>query len=425
MSQINATIALCAAAVIVLGLFSGALKRSHLSVPLLALLAGVAAGPEGLHWLRWEEWPRPHVILREAARLTLAVGVTGIALRTPDENFRRLAGPVALLLCFGMVAMWAVSTGLAWAVLGLPPLLAALLAATITPTDPVVASSIVTGRGAEEALPDRLRSVVSLESGANDGLGYMFVMIPLLALTQGIGAQTGAEWLREVLLVGIVGAVAIGAGLGALIGVTLRRADRAGIVESHSLLSLSVALSLLAVAGARFIGSDGILAAFAAGAAFNLCIERREQVEEENVQEAISKLFSLPVFVLLGAMLPWQGWAEMGWRGAAFAAAVLLLRRPLTLLAAGGALGGGLRRVDAVFLGWFAPVGIAAIYYALLARERSAEGVVWEAASLAVAVSVLVHGLTATPGMRLYRRFAWRQVRRSSPGERRARAHIG
>jgi len=54
---------------------------------------------------------------------------------------------------------------------------------------------------------------------------------------------------------------------------------------------------------------------------------------DENVQEAVSKLFTLPVFVLTGALLlPWSDWAARGWALGLFALAVLALRRPLTLL---------------------------------------------------------------------------------------------
>ncbi len=130
----------------------------------------------------------------------------------------------------------------------------------LTPTDPVVASSIVTGGLAERSLPDRLRSTLSLESGANDGLAYLIVL--------------------------------------------LHRADLAGWVEKHSPLGLSVALSVFVVTAAKLLGSDGILAAFAAGAAFNLTIDRSVAYEEQNVQEAIGRLFTLPIFILFGAMLP-------------------------------------------------------------------------------------------------------------------------
>lgn len=403
MHDVNVVVAIAAAVVIALGLLSSAIKRSVLSVPLLALLAGVAAGPLGLGWFDPARWPHHHTIVQEAARFTLAISVMGIALRTPVADYRGLLRPTALLLTVGMLGMWAASSALGWLLLGLAPMTALLLGAVVTPTDPVVASSIVTGATAERSLPDRLRSTLSLESGANDGLAYLFVLIPILVVAHG-PAVAVERWVQDVLLVGVLLAVAIGAALGAGVGAALRLADRAGLMEKHSFLSLSVALSLLAVTLAKLAGSDGILAAFVAGLSLSLVTSAAERVREENIQEAISKLFNLPVFVLLGAALPWSAWAEWGWLGVVFVGAVLLLRRPPVVLGLAPGLGAGLQRRDGLFLAWFGPIGVAAIYYALLALEKTGDPTVWHLASLVIAASVLAHGVTGAPLMALYRR---------------------
>ena len=69
-------------------------------------------------------------------------------------------------------------------ILGLPFWMAALIGAIITPTDPVAANPIVTGKEAEENIPEPIRHAISFESGANDGLGYLFVFLPFLLLTR-------------------------------------------------------------------------------------------------------------------------------------------------------------------------------------------------------------------------------------------------
>lgn len=75
------------------------------------------------------------------------------------------------------------SSGFAWLAFGLAPLMALAVGATITPTDPVVAALIVTGQVAESTLPRDTRTILSTESGANDGLAYLLVLLPLLLLT--------------------------------------------------------------------------------------------------------------------------------------------------------------------------------------------------------------------------------------------------
>lgn len=404
MHQVNTAIAVAAFVVVVLGLISARTETWPISKPLAALGVGILAGPEVLRWLNPDDWPDAHLILKEAARFTLAISVFGIALRTPRENYRRLMRPVGLLLTLGMAVMWLTSAGLAWTILGLSPLPALLLAAVITPTDPIVASSIVTGDEAERSLPDRLRSTISLESGANDGLAYLIVLLPILLLDSASPAAAWERWMVDTLLVGLVSAIAIGAGIGYLVAVALHRADGRGWVERHSLLGLSVALSLLVVTATKLLGADGILAAFAAGAAFNCGVDRAEEFEEENVQEAIGKLFNLPIFVLFGTMLPWREWLGLGWPALLFAVAVLLVRRPAALLATCTGLGADMKRRDVVFLAWFGPIGVAAVYYALLATERTQDPLHWHAASLVIGVSILAHGGTSAPGLAGYRR---------------------
>ena len=124
------------------------------------------------------------------------------------------------------------------------------------------------------------------------------------------------------------------------------------------------------------------------------------------MQEAVNRFFILPIFVLLGLTIPWEGWLDLGWAGLLLALAVLLLRRLPAVLALKFLLGrvGGTR--DALFLGWFGPIGVAALFYANLSvREAGAEEA-WVIGSLIICASVLAHGLSATPLTRLYGRRA-------------------
>ncbi|CUH12161.1 potassium/proton antiporter [Jannaschia seosinensis] len=404
MHQINIALAVATCVIVLVGLVSSRIESLPISKPLLAVGVGIAVGPEMLRWLVPENWPDAHAILEAAARFTLAISVFGVALRTPKEDYRRLLRPVGLLLTGGMLVMWLTSAGLAWAILGISPLLALLLGAIVTPTDPVVASSIVTGGLAERSLPDRLRSTLSLESGANDGLAYVIVLLPILLLDNTASSAAWERWVWEVLIIGVLVAILIGAIIGCLVAKALHQANMMDWVEEHSLLGLTVALSLFVVTAAKLLGSDGILAAFAAGAAFNLTIDRSAAYEEQNVQEAIGKLFNLPVFVLFGAMLPWREWIGLGWPLLAFAFAVLFLRRPAAILLTGRGFGGAFKLRDAIFLGWFAPVGVAAIYYAKLAEERTHDPLYWHAASLVILASILSHGITSAAGLASYRR---------------------
>lgn len=115
------------------------------------------------------------------------------------------------------------------------------------------------------------------------------------------------------------------------------------------------------------------------------------------MQQSVKNFFQLPVFLLFGMLIPWRAWAGIGLGGLAFVLLLLVLRRIPVLLAMKPVLGPLQTWRDAAFLGWFGPIGVAAIYYALYAKERTGEEIVWTVASLVVATSVVVHGLTAYP----------------------------
>jgi sodium/hydrogen antiporter len=59
-------------------------------------------------------------------------------------------------------------------------------------------------------------------------------------------------------------------------------------------------------------------------------------------------------------------------------------------------------RHDALFVGWFGPIGVAALYYAALASRQLGDEQVWLLATLVITASILVHGVTADPFIRLY-----------------------
>jgi NhaP-type Na+/H+ or K+/H+ antiporter len=405
MGELNVALTAVGGLVLVIGLLSGSIRRSILSEPLVALLAGILLGPAVLGLLDPAGWGSRETILEQAARLTLAISLMGVALRLPKREPFRGWRSLAVLLGLVMPLMWLVSGLLVYLILGVPFLVALLVGAVVTPTDPVVSSTIVTGDLAEENLPDRLRHTLSGESGANDGLAYPFVLLPILLLSRPPG-EALSHWLTRTLLWEVGAAVVFGALVGYGAGRLLERAQGEGTMERTSFLAYSIALSLAVLGAAKLLGTDGILAVFVAGLAFDAAVSEGARAEEERVQEAVNRFFILPIFVLLGMTIPWEGWVDLGWAGLLLPLAVLLLRRLPAVLALKPLLGrvGGTR--DALFLGWFGPIGVAALFYANLSVREAGVEEAWVVGSLVICASILVHGLSATPLTRLYGRHA-------------------
>ncbi|PLS87050.1 MAG: sodium:proton exchanger, partial [Actinobacteria bacterium] len=145
MIALNVALTVIGGLVVVIGLFSEPLKRSLLSATILALTAGILLGPSVFGLLDLSEWGKPEAILEQASRLTVAIGLMGVALRLPSGYVLSRWRSLLVLLGPVMLLMWLSSGLLAYLILGLPFWVAMLVGAVITPTDPVIASTIVTG----------------------------------------------------------------------------------------------------------------------------------------------------------------------------------------------------------------------------------------------------------------------------------------
>ncbi len=333
----------------------------------------------------------------EASRILLAISLMAVALRFPLSDYRSVIRPVGVLLAVAMVGMAVVSAGLAWVVLGLPLALAVLLGACVTPTDPVLASSVVSGRPAVRELPARLRQVISGESGANDGLAFAFVVLALSAVTS--GSSRGA--LVEVIWA-VAGALVIGVAVGWTAGRAILAAEKREDVDRGSLLVFTIVLGVAALGVARLAYTDGILAVFVAGLAYNGVVGGRSRASQQRLDDALTRYLVLPLFFLLGVEVPWRDWVELGWPVVAFAVAVLLLRRLPVVLALQPLLGMSWR--STVFLGWFGPVGVSALFYLTHSQDN---GSPTPGCGLAGSLAVVAeHGgaRVSPPGRRWYAR---------------------
>jgi NhaP-type Na+/H+ or K+/H+ antiporter len=263
----------------------------------------------------------------------------------------------------------------------------------------VLASSVVTGEPAEKGVAARTRQLLSLESGANDGLALPLV----LAAVAIAGTLSGGDALLESLWQ-VLGAVVFGAAAGVLGGKALRSAEKHRTVQSGPLLVYTLLLALFVLGAAGLMRLDGVLAVFVSGLAFNATSSVSERADEDRNDEAVNRFLVLPLFAVFGAMIPWREWGELGWwRGVLLVLGVLLLRRLPVLLALKRPLSLSWR--DAVFMGWFGPIGVSALFYLTMEAHRlGADPAVLSAGTLVIAASTLAHGVTTAPGLALYAR---------------------
>lgn len=398
----DAGLALLGGGILVLGLLSRLLKRNSLSPVLLALLVGAAVGPAALGWVDLTEHVPRTRLLEETARFTLALAVADIGLKLTRRDLRVNARRVLLLLVIGMPAMWLAGSAGGWLVLGLPVAAALVLGAALTPTDPAVASGLVSGVLPARMLPQRLRHTLQTESAANDGLAIPLVLFSGLLVSEPLGSALPHWLLTTARELGL--AAAIGIALGWLAGRLLRVARQEALVAETYIPLMGVAVALLTAALVHLLGGSGILGAFLASLAMSLTSPEELRPRISETLTALSRLAVVTTFAVFGTVLPWSGWVELGWSGLVFVAWILLLRRPLWIWLT--LLPSDTGRLSRAWLGWFGPLGVAGIYYLAYAERFHLADYerLFAAGSLAIAASVVAHTLTSTPGVRRYAR---------------------
>ena len=418
MSDLNIALSVIGGLILGLSLVVGLLKsKSYLPTqPLIAVLVGVLIGPAVLDVLRLANWGDPMTILEQVARLTITFSVLGAALRIPRTYFSDQLKAMGTLLGPGQVIMAGVSGLLAYFLLGIPFWVAMLIGAILTPTDPVLASTIVTGETAKDNIPGRIRHMLSAESGANDGGAYPLVFLSIFMIEYPFG-EALSQWVLQSLLWDVLFAVAIGIALGAIAGKIQKWSLDHDYINETPLFTVTIGLGLLVLGTVHWLGSDGILAVFAAGLAFNRVAPGDPETEEEEATSIVERLFTIPILVLFGMALPWSEWVSLGWIGLVLAGAVLLFRRLPMLLTFERFIPPVQGRLDAGFSGWFGPIGVAAIYYATLSTHELATNTGWVVGSLIIAASVLTFGITTTPLTEYYGHRAGNNSSQGSQGD--------
>lgn len=359
-------------------LFSARAERSALSNATLFLAAGIAGVATGV----LPQGERSES-LRTVANLALVAILFTDGMRVPLGELRqcwRLPGRALLLgmpLTFAMLALAAhVLLSHGW-------LESCLIAAVLAPTDPVFASAIVGRR----SVPKRLRRLLNLESGLNDGLALPVVLATLAAL-----GDSEKGW--SALAGEVVGGVLLGLLLPLAAGFLRRQAARHLPAPFCTLYVASV--GLLVFATARMLGLNEYLASFAAGMTLaSTAPADIRQFHQSGV--AVGEVLKYLAIMSFGAFMGWRGLAAIRPAQVAFAASALLIARPGAILAvlAGSALPWRQRAVAA----WFGPKGFSSVVYAVIVLQSplANAAALFHACAVVVLLSMVVHSSTDVP----------------------------
>jgi NhaP-type Na+/H+ or K+/H+ antiporter len=271
---------------------------------------------------------------------------------------------------------------------------AAAVAAIVAPTDAALGAPVMSN----ERVPARVRRVLNVESGLNDGIATPFVN---LFLAGALAAESISAGGVARAAVDLTGGAALGAGVGVVGALLLTVAVRAGWSAPAFRPMAVLAVALCSYGVALLAHTNGFVAAFLAGMAFGSLY--RESHEVLGFAEETGTLLSLLVWFVFGAVMLVPGIRAASWRDVVFAVLALTLVRmvPVAL----SLVGAGLDRTTVAFVGWFGPRGLASIVFGLIAVDSLAPAqsqVVLSAVVVTIALSVLAHGVSASPLARRY-----------------------
>jgi NhaP-type Na+/H+ or K+/H+ antiporter len=170
-----------------------------------------------------------------------------------------------------MISGWLITGGLIYALVPRLNFLGALVvAACATPTDPILAASVVgKGKFAQKHVPSHIRHLLQCESGCNDGAAFPFLYLAMFLIfreDRSVGHAVGM-WIVLVILYQILLGIVIGAATGIIARKLLKFAKRRDMIDRESMVAMYVSLAIFTTAVTTLAGSDDLLAAFACGAA--------------------------------------------------------------------------------------------------------------------------------------------------------------
>jgi sodium/hydrogen antiporter len=363
--------------------------------------------------------PREHLtIVERLSELVVIISLMGAGLKI-DRPFGwrrwrltwRLLGVSMLLTIVGL-------TVLGSTLLGLGVATALLLAASLAPTDPVLASDVQVGPpGGEEE--DEVRFTLTSEAGLNDGLAFPFVLLAV-SLAHGADPSRIAEWAAYAVLWKIGAGVAVGYLVGRGLGwLTFHLPNRAKLSRTGAGF-VALGITCLAYGLTEMVRGYGFLAVFVAALALRATEPGHEYHHKlHDFAEELERLLMMALLVLLGGAMTGGGLFDaLTWEAAAYAGLAIFVVRPLAGYL--GLVGTGRPAGETWAISFFGIRGIGSVYYLAYALQEDAfddPDLLWSTAAFIILVSIVLHGVTVTPVMRQLDR------RRKLSGLRAKRAH--
>lgn len=354
-------------------------ERLYIGEATVATLCGIIFGPHAADLINPNTWGNVDFITLEFSRIVLVVQCFAVGVELPKAYMEKHWRSVTLLLIPVMTFGWLITSLFIWGLFHshLNWLDSLCVAACVTATDPVLASSVV-GKGKfAKRVPKHLRDLLSAESGCNDGMAFPFVYLALYILQyRNEPSHVALHWFCYTILYECV----FGALYGVIIGYIARRAIRYAhekdLIDRESFLVFYFVLALWCAGSGALLGLDDLLVGFACGVGFSNDGWFLEKTEESHVSNVIDLLINLAFFVYFGTIIPWDQFNSpeiiglSPWRLVVLGLLVLFFRRIPIMLMLKPFIPDIKTWREASFAGHFGPIGVGGLFVAILARAE-------------------------------------------------------
>lgn len=394
-------------------------EKLYIGEATVATVVGIIFGPHAANLINPLDWGNTDQITLEFSRIVLVVQCFAVGVELPKYYMNRHWKSVTLLLIPVMGFGWVMTSLFIWWMFHshLNFLDSLCIAACVTATDPVLASSVV-GKGKfAKRVPKHLRDLLSAESGCNDGMAFPFIYLALYLMHYHSEArETLFHWVVVTILYECVFGCIYGVMVGYLARRAIRYAHEHDLIDRESFLVFYFVLALFCAGSGSILGVDDLLVGFACGVGFSNDGWFQEKTEETHVSNVIDLLINLAFFVYFGTIIPWEQYndAALGmsaWRLVVVAIFVLFFRRIPIMMMLKPIIPDVKTWREALFAGHFGPIGVGAIFVAILARAELEHGdttplaevppdsefktviaLIWPITTFLVITSIVVHG---------------------------------
>ncbi|KFH45981.1 Na(+)/H(+) antiporter-like protein [Hapsidospora chrysogenum ATCC 11550] len=481
LSELNVVVAVLGTFATLYGIISVKIKQAwYLGEALPAMIVGIALGPIAANFINAADWGAKD----EGQVSEITLGVTRVVIclqlviagyQLPNKYVWNRKKAIFMCLIPIMTLMWLLTTGCFMATIPKISLLAGMaIAASCTCTDPVLSQAVAKGPFADKYVARPLREIISAEACLNDGFGFPFLTLAvflmryaepipeplpgvdvhghhLLARAGDVGRMGGGTgvamkyWFLETWLYYVIMSVVYGA----IVGFGACHAIKFGLkrkwIDSESYVLFPASLGLFCVGTCGAIGTNDLLASAVAGCALNWDGEFLEETERrhDEVNTCIDVLLNFGGFMYIGAVIPWSEFHDPDGTGITIGRLFLL-----------GIMVLSLRRIpaiflcyklmpevvanwkDALFMGYFGPIGIGAVFYVEHTRHlipkageadeeldnmiRALPGTIY----FLVVFSIVVHGLSIPLLNIVYSRMGIKPIQEDAVTIRRKSIHM-